>query len=70
MSPSTLAQRLRLLEDHQILERQQDGTEPTVYSYALSAKGQDIIPILKLLEQWGNKWCGPWGDAALIDQCD
>jgi DNA-binding HxlR family transcriptional regulator len=49
ISPRTLTQRLRDLEQEQIIARHDSG------EYALTHKGTDLIPILDQMVAWGAK---------------
>lgn len=54
-----LANRLRKLEDHQIIERRMYSEHPPRYEYHLTDKGAELIPVLITLNQWGTKWARP-----------
>ncbi len=55
-----LADRLKTLVDHDILERRPYAEHPgrTLYEYRLTEKGIDLYPVLVSLMQWGNKYGG------------
>jgi DNA-binding HxlR family transcriptional regulator len=53
---ATLSDRLRHLEDHELVERRQYQTNPERYEYVLTAKGRDILLVLQALLQVGDKW--------------
>ncbi len=53
---ATLSDRLRHLEDHELVERRQYQTNPERYEYVLTAKGRDTILVLQALLQVGDKW--------------
>jgi len=56
INPRTLSQRLDDLEEHGIITRQVFAEVPPRTEYALTAKGQDLLPILKQMATWGNKY--------------
>ena len=47
-----LAERLRLLEEEQVVERAPDGRV-----YHLTDKGRDLAPVLASLAAWGTRHC-------------
>jgi len=51
-----LADRLRKLEEHGILERTAYQERPLRYEYRLTEKGIDLYPILVSLVRWGDEW--------------
>jgi DNA-binding HxlR family transcriptional regulator len=55
-----LADRLKTLVEHGILERRPYAEHPgrTLYEYRLTEKGFDLYPVLLSLMQWGNKYGG------------
>jgi DNA-binding HxlR family transcriptional regulator len=53
---ATLSDRLKHLEDHELVERRQYQTNPERYEYRLTAKGRDTILVLQALLQVGDKW--------------
>ncbi len=56
-SPRTLSQRLDDLETHGIVTRTTYAQVPPRSQYALTTKGEDLIPILKQMAVWGSKYC-------------
>ncbi|CAN5380533.1 helix-turn-helix domain-containing protein [soil metagenome] len=56
ISPRTLSQRLDDLEEHGILTKEVYAEVPPRVEYALTAKGQDLIPVLRQMAEWGNKY--------------
>ena len=60
---ATLSDRLKHLEDHELVERRQYQTNPERYEYVLSSRGRDTILVLQALLQVGDKWavCGDAG---------
>lgn len=56
MSPRTLSQRLDELEATKIITKKSFAEVPPRVVYALTQKGQDLIPILKSMADWGTKY--------------
>src|SRR5258708_22023699 len=53
---ATLSDRLKHLEDHQLIERRRYQINPERYEYVLTRKGRDSILLLQALVQVGDKW--------------
>ena len=53
---ATLSDRLKHLEDHELVERRQYQINPERYEYVLTAKGRDTTLVLQALLQVGDKW--------------
>jgi DNA-binding HxlR family transcriptional regulator len=53
---ATLSDRLKHLEDHELIERRRYQINPERYEYVLTAKGRDIILVIQALAQVGDKW--------------
>jgi DNA-binding HxlR family transcriptional regulator len=51
-----LADRLRVLVEHGVLERTPYGNHPDRYEYRLSEKGLDLYPVIVSLLAWGDRW--------------
>ena len=56
LSRKVLAQRLRSLEDHEVVTRTAYQDTPTRYDYRLTAKGKDLAMVLVVMQQFGDKW--------------
>jgi DNA-binding HxlR family transcriptional regulator len=56
ISPRTLSQRLDDLESHGVITRAVFHEVPPRCEYALTDKGEDLIPILKQMAVWGEKY--------------
>lgn len=56
INPRTLSQRLDDLETHGIITKQSFAEVPPRTEYTLTAKGQDLLPILKQMAAWGKKY--------------
>jgi DNA-binding HxlR family transcriptional regulator len=50
-----LAERLARLEAHGLIERKPYQQNPVRFSYALTAKGRDVKPILAAIGLWGAR---------------
>lgn len=53
---ATLSDRLKHLEDHELIERRRYQTNPERYEYVLTSRGRDTILVLQALLQVGDKW--------------
>ena len=58
ISPRTLSQRLDDLEGKKIITKKTYAEAPPRVEYTLTAKGKDLIPILKSMAAWGDKYHG------------
>ena len=56
INPRTLSQRLDDLEEYGILSRKSYAEVPPRCEYRLTEKGRDLIPVLKQMATWGNKY--------------
>ena len=57
MSPTLLTRRLRQLEQEGIVERKGAGRGSTDRpTYRLTAAGQELVPAVALLSNWGQRW--------------
>ena len=56
INPRTLSQRLDDLEEHGIITKQTFAEVPPRTEYTLTEKGHDLLPILKQMAAWGNKY--------------
>lgn len=64
ISPRTLSLRLRALEEEGIVERQTFPEVPPRVEYALTEKGQALLPIIESMREYGATWL-PRAEAAL-----
>lgn len=55
ISPRTLSQRLDWLEEQEVLSKKTFQEAPPRVEYALAPKGEDLIPILQSMVEWGAK---------------
>jgi len=51
-----VADRLKKLVEHGILERRKYQDRPARYEYRLTEKGLDLHPILLSMTAWGDRW--------------
>ena len=58
ISPRTLSLRLRALEDEGIVARETFGEVPPRVEYALTYKGQALLPIIDGMRSYGERWRG------------
>jgi DNA-binding HxlR family transcriptional regulator len=61
-----LAERLRSLVEHGVLDRRPYNEHPPRFEYRLTGKGRDLYPVLVALLQWGDKHAGLEGDPPLV----
>ena len=58
ISPRTLSLRLRALEEEGIVERHTFHEVPPRVEYALTEKGQALLPIIAHMRAYGEEWLG------------
>ncbi len=58
ISPRTLSLRLRALEDEGIVERHTFSEVPPRVEYALTEKGQALVPLIEDMRSYGERWLG------------
>ena len=58
ISPRTLSLRLRALEEEGIVERHTFAEVPPRVEYALTEKGQALLPIIEGMRAYGQAWLG------------
>ncbi len=56
ISPRTLSLRLRALEDHGIVERNTYPEVPPRVEYALTEKGEALLPLIDDMREYGRRW--------------
>jgi DNA-binding HxlR family transcriptional regulator len=56
ISPRTLSLRLRALEDEGIVERHTYPEVPPRVEYALTAKGEALVPLIDDMRKYGSRW--------------
>lgn len=58
MSESSLASRLKSLEDAGIIRKFTYQERPVRYEYRVTERGADVWPVLVALAGWGDRWLG------------
>ena len=56
ISPRTLAERLRALEQEEILVRRSYPEHPPRVEYELTEKGRALLPIITAMRGFGRQW--------------
>ena len=56
ISPRTLSLRLRALEEQGIVARQTYPEVPPRVEYALTPKGEALLPIIDSMREYGSQW--------------
>lgn len=56
ISPRTLSERLRALEQEGILERHSYPERPPRVEYELTAKGEALLPCIDAMREFGRDW--------------
>src|SRR2546427_7543255 len=56
ISPRTLSERLRALEEDGIVARQSYPESPPRVEYALTGKGEALLPIIDAMREFGHDW--------------
>jgi DNA-binding HxlR family transcriptional regulator len=56
ISPRTLSERLRALEQEGIVERHSYPESPPRVEYELTAKGESLLPIIEQMRRFGHEW--------------
>ena len=56
ISPRTLSLRLRALEDEGIVERHTYPEVPPRVEYALTPKGEALVPLIDDMRSYGTRW--------------
>lgn len=56
ISPKTLSAKLRMLEEHHVIERRVYPTVPPSVEYTLTEKGRSLHPIIRQMKLWGARW--------------
>lgn len=67
ISPATLRERLRALEEQEVVVRTVVSAMPPNVEYALTEKGMALNGIFEALAQWGRDWMHPKGEALLAE---
>jgi len=56
INPRTLSQRLDDLEKHAIITKTSFAEVPPRIEYQLTEKGEDLVPVLRQMAAWGEKY--------------
>ena len=56
IAPTTLSERLKMLEQNGIVERRLYSMSPPRAEYVLTEKGRDLGPIVSAMRAWGRKY--------------
>jgi len=56
VSDTMLAQRLRALQEQELIERRVLATTPVQVEYHLTEKGRELEPVLEAIIAWSHKW--------------
>ena len=56
IAPTTLSERLRVLEQNGVVERRFYSMNPPRAEYVLTAKGRELGPIVNAMRTWGRKY--------------
>jgi DNA-binding HxlR family transcriptional regulator len=62
ISPKTLTERLRTMEEQGIVARKVYPEVPLRVEYTLSDYGQTLRPVIDALRAWGEQWAQPVAD--------
>ncbi|GHO43565.1 winged helix-turn-helix transcriptional regulator [Ktedonospora formicarum] len=56
ISPKTLSERLRSLEEEGIISRKMYAEVPPRVEYSLTEKGQDLVAVIECMRSYGKRW--------------
>ena len=56
ISPRTLSERLRALENEQLVNRRSYAEAPPRVEYDLTEKGRGLLPIVDAMRRFGRQW--------------
>ena len=56
ISPKTLSERLRTLEDEGVIMRETFAEMPPRVEYSLTAKGHDLLSVIESMRTYGKRW--------------
>jgi DNA-binding HxlR family transcriptional regulator len=56
ISPKTLSERLKRLEEAQVIERHCFAEVPPRVEYSLTAKGHALLPVIESMREFGKRW--------------
>lgn len=58
ISPKTLSERLKKLEEAEVVTRQCYAEVPPRVEYALTPKGMALLPVIETMREFGRAWLG------------
>ena len=56
ISPKTLSERLRTLEEEGVVIRQTFAEVPPRVEYSLTEKGRDLVSVIESMRTYGSRW--------------
>jgi DNA-binding HxlR family transcriptional regulator len=56
VSPKTLSERLKRLEEANVIDRRCFAEVPPRVEYSLTAKGHDLLPLIDCMREFGQRW--------------
>ena len=56
ISPKTLSERLRSLEEEGVIARQTFAEVPPRVEYSLTEKGRDLVDVIESMRSYGKRW--------------
>ena len=56
---ATLSQRLKLLEDEELVQRREVSVVPPWVEYSLTAKGTELRDAIAGIDRWAERWSAP-----------
>ena len=59
MNSKTLSRTLKSLQSKGLVLREVVSLQPFSVRYRLTPMGEDLLPVLKALREWGEKWMRP-----------
>jgi len=69
ISPKTLSERLRSLEEEGIILRQMFAEVPPRVEYSLTEKGHDLVDVIACMRCYGSRWlCSPDDSETIPDE--
>ena len=68
ISPRTLSQRLRVLEEEGVIAREVYPEAPARIEYRLTSKGLDLAPIVEAMRLYGEQWLAADCDDSTADR--
>jgi len=66
IAKNVLSDRLAHLVEHEVLARVETGPEGRRHEYALTEKGEALLPILTALREWSDEWVFGAGNEPVI----